>query len=47
MMAVWWRRSLLHGALLMATGILWAGAMNVIRVVGIAVALSHYRVDLT
>ncbi len=47
MMAVWWRRSLLHGLLLMATGVLWAGAMNVIRVVGIAITLSHYDVDLT
>ncbi len=47
MMAVWWRRSLLHGLLLMATGIFWAGAMNVIRVVGIAIALSGYDVDLT
>ena len=46
-MAVWWRRSLLHGLLLMASGIFWAGAMNVIRVVGIAIALSHYDVDLT
>ncbi|MBX3439721.1 MAG: exosortase/archaeosortase family protein, partial [Planctomycetaceae bacterium] len=46
-LAVWWRRSLLHGILLMASGIFWAGAMNVIRVVLIAVALAQYQIDLT
>jgi hypothetical protein len=31
----------------MATGVFWAGAMNVIRVVGIAIALAYYGIDLT
>jgi exosortase len=46
-LAVWWRRSLLHSLLLVITGLFWAGAMNVVRVVSIAVALDRYGVDLT
>lgn len=46
-LAVWRRRSLVHGLVLMASGVFWAGAMNVIRVVGIAIALAHFDLDLT
>ncbi len=46
-LAVWWKRSLLHGVTLIATGLFWAGAMNVVRVVMIAIALDRYGIDLT
>ncbi len=46
-LAVWWKRSLLHGLTLIATGLFWAGAMNVVRVVTIAIALDSYGIDLT
>ena len=46
-LAVWWRRSIVHSLLLVATGILLAGAMNTVRVVVIAVALDSYDVDLS
>ncbi len=45
-LAVWARRSLLHGLLLCLSGIFWAGAMNVVRVVAIAVALDQFQVNL-
>lgn len=46
-MAAWWRRSAAHALVLMASGIFWAGAMNVIRVVAIAIMLARYNIDLT
>ncbi len=46
-LAVWWKRSLLHGVLLIAAGLFWAGGMNVVRVVTIAIALHRYGIDLT
>ncbi|MEZ6145762.1 MAG: exosortase U [Planctomycetaceae bacterium] len=46
-LAVWWNRSFLHGLTLIATGLFWAGAMNVVRVVTIAVALDRFGIDLT
>lgn len=46
-LAVWWRRSLFHGIALIATGLFWAGGMNVVRVVTIAIALDGYGIDLT
>jgi exosortase len=45
--AVWWQRSLLHTIVLMASGVFWAGGMNVLRVVSIAIALDSYGIDLT
>ena len=46
-LAVWWKRSLFHGLALIATGLFWAGGMNVVRVVTIAIALDRYDIDLT
>ena len=43
----WRRRGILHGALLVVAGIFWAGILNVVRVVGIAVAWREYNLDLT
>ncbi len=46
-LAVWWKRSLFHGVLLIAAGLFWAGGMNVVRVVTIAIALDRLDIDLT
>ncbi len=41
------RRSIIHGALLLASGIVFAGLMNISRVITIAVAWERYATDLT
>ncbi|MBC7966632.1 MAG: exosortase [Fuerstia sp.] len=41
------RRSIVHGAVLLASGIVFAGLMNTTRVVTIAVAWERYATDLT
>ena len=46
-LAVWWRRSIIHSLLLVAVGIFIAGAMNVIRVGTIAIALDSFDINLT
>jgi exosortase len=46
-LAVWWRRSIVHAVLMIATAVFLAGAMNVVRVVTIAVALDSFDVDLS
>src|SRR5690606_33803049 len=46
-LAVWWRRSLIHAACLIVTAVFLAGAMNVVRVVTIALALEKAGVNLS
>ncbi len=43
----WNRRTLTHGIILLASGVVFAGVMNVSRVVAIAVAWDQYAVDLS
>lgn len=44
---VWHNRPLLHGSLLIAAGLFWAGIMNVIRIGIIAVAYLKFGFDLS
>jgi len=46
-LAVWWRRSIVHSLLLMAAAVALAGALNIVRVVTIAIALDSYDIRLT
>lgn len=46
-LAVWWRRSIIHSLSLLSAAIFLAGAMNVVRVVMIAIALDSFDVNLT
>jgi exosortase len=46
-LAVWWRRSIVHAACLIGAAVFLAGAMNVVRVVTIALALEKAGVDLS
>ncbi len=41
------RRSIIHGAMLLASGIVFAGLMNISRVITIAVAWDRYATDLS
>ncbi len=41
------RRSLIHGAVLLASGVMFAGVMNTLRVIAIAVAWDRYSTDLS
>ncbi len=44
--SVWSRRSFLHGLLLAASGVVWAGVMNIFRICVIVAATAWYNVDL-
>lgn len=46
-LAVWWRRSIVHSLCLLGTAVFLAGAMNVVRVVTIALALDRTGINLT
>jgi exosortase len=46
-LAVWWRRSIVHAACLIGSAVFLAGAMNVVRVITIALALEKAGVDLS
>ncbi len=41
------RRSLAHGMVLLLSGVVFAGIMNVLRVISIAMVWSHYQLDLS
>ncbi len=41
------RRSVIHGALLLASGVIFAGIMNSLRVISIAVAWEAFKTDLS
>lgn len=44
--SVWSRRSFLHGMLLAASGVVWAGVMNIFRICVIVAASAWYDVEL-
>lgn len=46
-LAVWWRRSIVHSLFLISAAVALAGALNIVRVITIAIALDSYDVNLS